>query len=501
MVTVRRGDTLIGLGQTWLANPGAWPALQTFNRIADPLRLQPGSVVKIPESLLKAEPAQAVVESVTGEVSSSRGPIAVGSRLSARDVIATAAGSYAAVRLPNGSSFVVQPLSRLRIEQLQRLRGSDVQQSRLGLPQGRIDNQVVPQRGPRARYEIRTPTAVIGVRGTAFRTAHDPQEQRSRVEVTTGVVASGAGTQVVAGKGAVLDVRSTRVAALLPAPDTRAIPRLFERALVRIPLPETAGAAAHRVIVADARGFSQPLFEGVSNGPEMRVPDLPDGDYVVRLRAIGADGLEGFDADQAVRLKARPEPPFPRTPAPGGKQSGAVATFEWAEQPQAAHYRIQVADQSGFDNPVIDADAVDGTRFSTRLSPDQYQWRLASVRGDGDRGPWSDPLRFTLKAEQGVPEPPTVGPNSVSFAWPGEAGQRFTFQLAQDGQFTRVLEQRETADSSLSLPTPTAGEYFVRVQATDPDGYVGPWSQAQRLEVPYSKAWWLLLLIPLAATL
>ena len=42
------GDTLIGLGRQYLDGPQRWREVQTLNRIKDPYRLVPGSVVRLP---------------------------------------------------------------------------------------------------------------------------------------------------------------------------------------------------------------------------------------------------------------------------------------------------------------------------------------------------------------------------------------------------------------------------------------------------------------------
>ena len=71
--------------------------------------------------------------------------------------------------------------------------------------------------------------------------------------------------------------------------------------------------------------------------------ELPDGDYVLRVRAIDAQGLEGRDADLRFRLKARPEPPLPSAPAPRAVTVGGRVEFAWAANPQAATYELQLA--------------------------------------------------------------------------------------------------------------------------------------------------------------
>jgi len=69
--------------------------------------------------------------------------------------------------------------------------------------------------------------------------------------------------------------------------------------------------------------------------------------------------------------------------------------------------------------------------------------------------------------------------------------------MARDLAFTQVVQQKETSEAKLVLPKPAAGEYFVRVRATDPDGFVGAWSSPQRFVVAASRPWWLIGVLPL----
>ncbi|MEG0201817.1 MAG: LysM domain-containing protein, partial [Comamonas sp.] len=64
------GDTLEQLAAQYLGDHKRWSALQTHNRVSDPHRLLPGSVLEIPTRLLRA--ATASVEFVRGDVRSSR---------------------------------------------------------------------------------------------------------------------------------------------------------------------------------------------------------------------------------------------------------------------------------------------------------------------------------------------------------------------------------------------------------------------------------------------
>ena len=55
--TVQEGDTLEGLAKAYLAAPRQWPLLQARNKVTNPRRLVPGSVVWIPVRLQPAESA------------------------------------------------------------------------------------------------------------------------------------------------------------------------------------------------------------------------------------------------------------------------------------------------------------------------------------------------------------------------------------------------------------------------------------------------------------
>ena len=68
-LTIRQGDTLIGISQQYLANPADWRRLQRTNRIANPRRLTPGPVLRIPLTMLRAEGKRAEVVSVAGSSS------------------------------------------------------------------------------------------------------------------------------------------------------------------------------------------------------------------------------------------------------------------------------------------------------------------------------------------------------------------------------------------------------------------------------------------------
>ena len=494
------GDTLIGLGRRLLVDPSRWPDVQRLNAVRDPRRLPVGSELRIPLSLMRTEPAPAAVAAVRGSVRSGEAAVAPGQALPEGSELTTGADGQVTVRLVDGTVLRLRGGTRVRIDESRRVPGAGSTRSGVRLEQGRVEIEARPARGGQPGFRIGTPQGVLGVRGTEFRV--DADAARTRGEVLEGVVAvSGAAPsgeqRVAAGFGTVIDDRG-RVAPpspLLPAPDLSAWPSLHERPLVRLTLPLPAGAAGWRAQVGADEAFDVLLADVRTDSAELRIAGLPDGRFPLRLRAVAANGLEGRDARTTLTLKARPEPPLPRAPAPRAVVTGDKVDFAWAASSEAQRYRLQLARAGAegappaavFQAPLHDVkDLADLAHTLQPLPPGLYVWRLASVRADGDQGPFGDPLGFELRAlppAVAPPAPPTVGDQSIRVFWQGLPGQRFDFQLARDAGFTQIVEQRQTDRTEVELPLPGAGRFHVRLRARDADGFVGPWSASQHLDV------------------
>lgn len=477
--TTRAGDTLIGLERQYLSAPFGWKGLKALNRIGNPMRLPVGSPLRIPENWLRAQPHTARVVAVSGDVTMDGKPLAPDTRVSAGAILRTGDGGFVTLALPDESRLTVQPGSQARLEKVQSFHGLPGQNARIHLEQGRIESSVAPQRGPAARYQIRTPSATLSVRGTAFRAGTDPDAGTAQAEVTAGEVgmrnataadATGlpAGFGVVARAGAPIPAPR----ALLPAPALDEVPALFRRITMDIPFPPIAKAVAYRAQIARDEAFSDVVATAVFATPRARFTDLPDGDYRLRVRAIDAEGLEGRDATRDIALRARPEPPEATSAPPG--------VVAWSARPDASSYRLQIADDSRFAQPAIDR-KVDGLQSMPPLGPGRYAWRIASLRTDGNPGPWSDPQTLDIRP---APGPATVEHYNrrLRLAWAGRPGQIYDVQLARDEAFQDLVVDQRIGEAALTLPEPGPGRYRLRIRATDPDGGVSPWSGIQHLQ-------------------
>lgn len=495
-----RGDTLIGIGQRLLTDPARWPELQRLNRVHNPRRIPVGTPLRIPLELMRTEAAEAQVVAVVGGARSGNATVAAGQALPEGADLVTDAAGHVTVRLVDGTLLRLRPGSRATLTESRRITGTDATQSGARLEQGRAEVQASKAPTGRRGFRIGTPQGVLGVRGTEFRVATDAGTTRG--EVLEGLVAVAGPSQqgaasaeqtVAAGYGTSVsaDGRVAVPQALLPPPDLSGLPALHERPLVRLAMPALPGAQGWRVQVARDDRFDQVLADVTATTPELRVAGLEDGRYPMRVRGVGASGLEGLDAHGTLVLKARPEPPLPRAPAPKAVVMGERADFAWAAASDARRYRLQLARVDAGDRPFVapvkDLKDVDGVALAVDgLAPGAYLWRVASVRADGDQGPFGDALGFEMRAlppRPAPPQPPQVGDHGVSFFWQGLPGQRFDFEVARDEGFTRIVERRQLEVTQIMLPLPGHGRFHVRLRARDADGFVGPWSASQHFDV------------------
>jgi hypothetical protein len=343
--------------------------------------------------------------------------------------------------------------------------------------------------------------AHLGVRGTEFRAV--AQGEASVLEVLEGSVVAGnaVGAQAVAaGFGTVVREHSLAPPSPLPAPpDLAAVPARVERLPIQLAWAAAPGVGTYRAQVFGSG--TRLVLDGVFSEARARwSEDLPDGTYELRVRTADASGIEGRDARTPFTLKARPEPPLIALPRADARIAAEVIEFEWARNPAASKYRIQVADSADFASPRIDRADLTDTRLSLPLPVGTHHWRLASVRGADDLGPWGDAQTFTrLAVPPPAPtqQPPVATSDGLLVRWTAapKPGTRFRIQIALDASFAAPLVDQETGDNGWLLAQPQAGVYHVRVRSIDADGFAGPFGQPQQIEVPKSgwEWWWLIV--------
>ncbi len=491
------GDTLIGVGRRFLADPRQWPQLQRLNRVGEPRRLPIGQALRIPLRLMRVESAPMAVQAASGGVRSAGKPVAAGQTLPAGNDLATDRDGSVTVRLVDGTLLRLRSEGRVWLQESQRLPMVDGARAGVRLEQGRVEVQAQRARGGQPGFRILTPQGVLAVRGTEFRVSVDGQ--RTTGEVLSGVVAAvgradGAATvPVAAGQGVVVDGNGRAGVALplLPPPSLAGLPARHERPLVRLHLAPQPQAQAWRVQVARDADFDELLADVRSTTPELRIAGLPDGRFPMRVRAIAANGLEGRDALAVLTLKARPEPPLLLAPTAQALLRGGGAELRWTASSEAASYRLQLARDTQaadpFAAPLQDVRDLQATSYAVAdLPPGRYLWRVGSVRADGDAGPFGDVQGFELRALPPQPAPlppPQTDASGVRLTWAGQTGQQYELQVARDEAFTVLLTEQKLAQRGFELSVPPPGRYYVRLRVRDADGVAGPWSALQFFDI------------------
>lgn len=491
--TTVAGDTLIGLSRRLLAEPERWPELARLNALPNPNRIAVGTLMRIPLSMMVVLPQPATVLTTSGDARADTiGTLQAGQPLPEGTAVRTGDDGQVTLRLVDGTLLRLRGGTRVQLRESNRLRDADVVRSGVRLDSGRVEVEAAPATGGRPGFQIRTPQGVLGVRGTEFRAGADSALGVTRSEVLGGIVAvdgspGSPGQSVGAGFGTVVDATGNVAppVRLLPPPDTTGLPVLQELPLVRFTMAALPGATGWRAQLATDARFDQLLTEQAIASPELRLAGLPDGIYFLRLRGVDAQGLEGRDAVHRFVLKARPEPPLPTAPPPRTVFFGGSVELAWAANAQAQSYRLQIALDESFAQPLRELGDLRETRLAVEgLAPGTYHWRLRSVRGSSDNGPWGPARSFEMRPLPPTPPPARVGDGGVSMSWEGAPGQTFEFQLARDAQFTNLVFERKLDKPAIEFPLPGSGRFHVRLRARDPDGYLGPYTTPQYFDVP-----------------
>jgi len=508
--TVQPGDHPWNLAQRYLKNPVLALALRQYNHIPDERHIPPGTRLRIPTDWLKLESAQVRVAAVVGDTHLVSGQAAarspeVGELLQAPAGLQTGPTGSASLEFADGSRVLVRRDTAVQLRSTQRRVLGKVSMVELELLQGSLENQVTPMGTSGGRFEIRTPAAVAAVRGTQFRVY--AQKDSLRTEVIEGAVkVANASGQVTASaaQGSVAEAGQSpsQPVGLLPAPALESLPERIERLPIDWPLPPVAGASSYRTQLAPGTQFVVAESDETSPAARIRARDVEDGNYVLRARAIDAQGLEGLSAERSLVVHARPEPPLLIEPAADGATTAPRPSFRWTQAAPNWRYHLQIS-AKGQPAPLEDQELANTASATAQqdLPPGQYQWRVAAIHPQKGQGPWGDAQSFRrVLPGPGVDIPPPKD-GSLNLRWTAQPQTaKYRLQVDIDTTFASPQTDAQTDTTQYALQDLAPGVYYVRVQAIGEDGYTGPWGGTQSFTVPEpAPSPWraLLLLIPL----
>lgn len=500
--TVRPGDTLWGLSARYLRPELGWQRLSDYNHVANPHVLPPGGRLRMPVDWLRIEPVPATLLAVHGQVQARHGDAgawadaAAGQALAAGAWLRTGNGASATIRFADGSQLLMREGSELQFDRLGRYGDTGMVDTRLRLQQGRSDSQVQPARGPASHYIIDTPTTTSSVRGTHFRIAAGSDGTPAITEVVGGTVQVRTPQReaaVIPGQAAVAGLDG--VATLLPAPAIDQAGSRLDSPPLRLAWSAVAGASAYQVDVLDA---ADPLVAARSlhvDGTEAALEPLVAGRYQLRVRAVDAHGVQGWDSEPVpLAVAAGPAPPLALSPLQDATLYGPRPGFTWTENPDASATLLQVAATEDFAQPLQETQTGSHhLRVSTPLKPGRYYWRVASRGEGGALGSFGQPGRFTISDQPPDPamQPPAQAHGVVTLRWQGTPGAtRYHLQVARKGGFDHPRIDQWVDQPQVALPRLPPGRWQVRVQGVAADGVADDWSAPQQFRSPYPASLW-----------
>ncbi|MFT3717595.1 FecR domain-containing protein [Pseudorhodoferax sp.] len=512
---VQPGDHPWNIAQRYLVRPSlAWQLVQREG-IADPHHLQPGTRLRLPQAWLRRVPAALEVVATEGAARVRGGngrwrPLAAGDRLQPPARLQTGPHDSASIGFEDGARVLLLRDSELQIHAATRRVLDGNSAVSLELLRGRVENDVAPAAAPGRRFEIHTPAAVAAVRGTRFRVQSQGtgRDTVTHAETLSGAVrlSTPAGAVLaVAGHGSTVQAGQAPATPvpLLPAPDLSQLPDTVQHLPTELAFQGLPRASGYRAQLASDAGFASTQLDEQSNAPRLRLGEhLADGRYVLRLRAIDAQGLEGLAAERPLRIHARPPPPMQIEPPPGATVTEAQPLFRWTEaDAPGGSYHLQLLDQDGA--PWLDQQVASASLPADRaLPPGHYRWRVARIDADGSQGPFGE-LQAFRRTEPG-PVPQLAAPaqdGRLVLSWSPQAGAAgYRLQLAQDASFAAPLLEQRTGDAQAALPALAPGRYLARVQRIGSADAPEPWGAPQSftVEAPPTPTWpRLLLLLPL----
>ena len=310
--TFRPGDSIWKIAKRYTTSVNNWGEIQKLNQIRQgpDRRIRPGTRIIIPISMLKLQPAPALVIALNGDASlvranGDRKKLTLGEKLYSGDSVVTADKQSLRIQFADESELQVLANSSVVLDKLSHHKQSGMVDTRIRLNTGSVNTWVEKQK-PDSHYEITTPAAITAVRGTAFRLSTD-DEQISRTEVTEGFVAVSAGVfekNLQDGYGIVAekDKPLPEPVKLLSPPEV-SVEAAAEQTAMLLSWVALEGAKFYRYQLAADDKFNQISLDTTTVDKSLMLDQLLPGHYYLRIRGVDQLKLEGLDTVVEFEIK------------------------------------------------------------------------------------------------------------------------------------------------------------------------------------------------------
>lgn len=214
--------------------------------------------------------------------------------------------------------------------------------------------------------------------------------------------------------------------------------------------------------------------------------------YFWRVRAKNAQGVSGWSDIWNFRTVRVPPatPPLQSPPDQSGNLPSFI-TFRWGGVIFATSYRLEVATDTTFTQPVLVDTTLAGTQLGVSLAAGtRYVWRVRASNAGGSSAP-SSTWSFTTQQfpAQVVLQSPvnlaTISSDTLLLVWSsgGTQEERYWLELATDPLFaSSTIDSTLTDTSKVVRQLQNNQGYWWKVRAGNNAGW-GPFSQTRRFSV------------------
>jgi hypothetical protein len=505
------GESVWSIAHELLTDWREWKTIERLNNISNDRQMLPGTVLKIPRSLIKERQSDITILDVSGTVTAqvvmndgtvkAHLPLVRGQSLGQGDQIKTSPQSSVLLEFDDSTQVLILENSLLKIRQATVV-GSKrkVVDIKVFLEEGEAEIRANPAKVPGSQFLIDTPVAFATTKGTTYRVrAQGSSTAAEVVEGKIGVENNLGGTTVNQGYGtlAKADMPPAKPTKLLPAPELPDLSAPIHYLPGKLVWSELKGAAKYRGQISPDKLFTAIVYDSVSDQPKMGLPSsLQDKSYWLRVRAISEEGLQGFSSVQEITIDARPFPPVRQAPRSSDSIYSGEVEFVWSRPELADRFQLDIAKDEHFETLALQESDISDTRFTANImEPGDYYWRVTSITSQGKVGPLGFAGEFTVKPVPAKPElqAPVSSENEMFFSWNTEPDIKYyQLQFASDQEFNNILVDKNTDKAELAIDKPQPGTYYIRVRAFDADDYAGEWTAPQQVEQPIEN-WWPLI--------
>lgn len=362
LYSVRPGDNLWNLCNQYTVRRDCWLKLGEYNSVEYPRQLPPGLIIRFPISWLKEVPRPVTLSYYKGDVTvfyqdpaSSEIPT-FQQKLAIGTTVVTGEESFATLIFEDGALIQMEPNSELLLDSISTTQQDQAFTSQLHLNTGAV-NARVPERRPKSRFQIRTPSAIAAVRGTEYRLTAGKNEN-SGVSITEVLE----GTVGVDAQQSTVDVEegfSVKTAEGLPpeqpkpllsAPEFAAAVKDIQPGPIELKWQPVDGAEQYRLDSLKDNEQAELINSYFLSSAEfsLDVTDFNDDCVRFAVRGVDADGVQGLVAYKRICIEQPLDSPAVIA-KPKLSKPDLDVEIDWQMVEAADSYFVQVSNSDNFD--------------------------------------------------------------------------------------------------------------------------------------------------------